>query len=202
MVRRLHRLDRRRRPIARGDQEFPETRAAKITGVLTRNRARQLVRRRQGARRRIRLDHGSRSGDRHRIGLPSKMVPRCATPRTARAGRRRTAKFRSKPSASKSPASAAAAVRTAKERARHPQGREQRADATTISIISGMQGLKIFSVRARRDGEMRGFTILYDQMMETIVAPVTARWRALSRRSPSAARHSPRWRSRSNTATG
>jgi trypsin-like peptidase len=41
--------------------------------------------------------------------------------------------------------------------------------------ISGMQGLKMFSVRAQiRNGEVRGFTILYDQMMETIVAPVTA----------------------------
>jgi hypothetical protein len=40
-------------------------------------------------------------------------------------------------------------------------------------FISGMQGLKRFSVRAKsRDGEVRGFTILYDQMMETIVAPV------------------------------
>jgi Trypsin-like peptidase domain len=39
--------------------------------------------------------------------------------------------------------------------------------------ISGLQGLKIFSVRATaRDGEVRGFTMLYDQMMETIVEPV------------------------------
>ncbi len=42
-------------------------------------------------------------------------------------------------------------------------------------FISGMQGLKKFSVRAQlRSGEVRGFTILFDQMMETIVAPVTA----------------------------
>ena len=42
-------------------------------------------------------------------------------------------------------------------------------------LISGMQGLKKFSVRAyTRDGEIRGFTLLFDQMMETIVAPVTA----------------------------
>jgi hypothetical protein len=35
-----------------------------------------------------------------------------------------------------------------------------------------MQGLKYFSVRAKqRDGEVRGFTLLYDQMMEGIVAP-------------------------------
>jgi hypothetical protein len=40
-------------------------------------------------------------------------------------------------------------------------------------FISGMQGLKRFSVRAKsRDGEVRGFTMLYDQMMEGIVAPV------------------------------
>ena len=40
-------------------------------------------------------------------------------------------------------------------------------------VVGGMQGLKIFSVKAQlRDGEVRGFTILYDQMMEGIVAPV------------------------------
>jgi len=42
-------------------------------------------------------------------------------------------------------------------------------------LITGMQGLKIFSVRAyARNGEIRGFTLLFDQMMETIVAPATA----------------------------
>jgi S1-C subfamily serine protease len=40
-------------------------------------------------------------------------------------------------------------------------------------IISGLQGLKKFTVRATtRDGEVRGFTMLYDQMMEGIVSPV------------------------------
>src|SRR6185437_16800423 len=40
-------------------------------------------------------------------------------------------------------------------------------------FISGMQGLKLFSVRAKvRGGEVRGFTMMYDQMMEGIVAPV------------------------------
>jgi hypothetical protein len=40
-------------------------------------------------------------------------------------------------------------------------------------FISGLQGLKKFSVRATiRNGEVRGFTMLFDQMMETIVAPV------------------------------
>jgi hypothetical protein len=40
-------------------------------------------------------------------------------------------------------------------------------------FISGFQGLKKFSVKATfRDGEVRGFTMLYDQMMETIVTTV------------------------------
>src|SRR6185437_5540854 len=42
--------------------------------------------------------------------------------------------------------------------------------------ISGTQGLKDFAVRAaQRDGEARGFSIIYDQAMEGIVAPVVAR---------------------------
>jgi len=42
-------------------------------------------------------------------------------------------------------------------------------------VISGLQGLKDFTVRASlRDGEVRGFTLSYDQAMETIVAPAAA----------------------------
>jgi len=41
--------------------------------------------------------------------------------------------------------------------------------------LSGMQGLKEFSVRAQlRDSEVRGYTVLFDQMMEGIVAPAVA----------------------------
>jgi hypothetical protein len=40
-------------------------------------------------------------------------------------------------------------------------------------FISGLQGLKKFSVRAQmRNGEVRGFAMLFDQAMEGIVAPV------------------------------
>jgi Trypsin-like peptidase domain len=56
--------------------------------------------------------------------------------------------------------------------------------------ISGMQGLKKFSVRGYvRDGEIRGFTLLFDQMMETIVAPVTGAM--VSAFSPFPERNSP-----------
>ena len=40
-------------------------------------------------------------------------------------------------------------------------------------FVSGIQGLRKFSVRASiRNGEVRGFTMLFDQAMEGIVAPV------------------------------
>jgi hypothetical protein len=42
-------------------------------------------------------------------------------------------------------------------------------------FISGLQGLRKFSVRATmRNGEVRGFTMTFDQAMEGIVAPVMA----------------------------
>jgi peptidoglycan hydrolase-like protein with peptidoglycan-binding domain len=41
-------------------------------------------------------------------------------------------------------------------------------------ILSGMQGLKRFYVRAEgKDGEVRGMTVLYDQATDTIMDPVT-----------------------------
>jgi hypothetical protein len=40
-------------------------------------------------------------------------------------------------------------------------------------FVSGLQGLKHFAVRAQlRNGELRGYTMLYDQAMATIVLPV------------------------------
>lgn len=42
-------------------------------------------------------------------------------------------------------------------------------------LINGLQGLRKFSVRAAmRNGEVRGFTVSFDQAMEGIVAPVMA----------------------------
>jgi len=41
--------------------------------------------------------------------------------------------------------------------------------------VSGLQGLKKFAVRAFvKDGELRGVVVMFDQAIETIVAPVTA----------------------------
>ena len=41
--------------------------------------------------------------------------------------------------------------------------------------LTGLQGLKKFGVRAQlKNGELRGYTVMFDQAMEGIVAPVTA----------------------------
>jgi len=61
------------------------------------------------------------------------------------------------------------------EMKRRPNGRrvEQGTINTNSFVLSGMQGLKKFHVRAYlKDNEARGITILYDQAMETIMLPM------------------------------
>ena len=110
-----------------------------------------------------------------RIGLPMKLVPQARdTPRgtrwSAKHGEVQVETFRIK----------SAELKLAvlfEQQKKEPSTRkiEQSALRDDSFIITGMQGLKKFSVRAyARDGEIRGVTVLFDQMMETIVAPVTA----------------------------
>ena len=85
------------------------------------------------------------------------------------------ARCRSKPSAIKEPDLTLAALFEREKKEPATRRIESSALHDDGFFISGMQGLKMFAVRAKlRDGEIRGFTMLYDQMMETIVAPVTA----------------------------
>ena len=110
-----------------------------------------------------------------RIGLPMKLVPHARdTPRgtrwSAKHGEVQVETFRIKNSEIK-------LATLFEQQKKEPSTRkiEQSALRDDSFVITGMQGLKKFSVRAyTRDGEIRGVTILFDQMMETIVAPVTA----------------------------
>jgi hypothetical protein len=109
-----------------------------------------------------------------RIGLPAKLVPHAhdatrGTRWSSAHGEVQVETFRIK-----DPALTLGAL-FEKEK-KQPATRKIESSALHDSdfFITGMQGLKMFSVRARaRDGEVRGFTMLYDQMMEGIVAPVT-----------------------------
>src|SRR5262245_19631197 len=109
-----------------------------------------------------------------RIGLPMKLVPLARdTPRgtrwSAKHGEVQVETFRIKNSELK-----LAAVFEQQKKEPSTRKIEQSALRDDSFVITGMQGLKKFSVRAyARDGEIRGVTVLFDQMMETIVAPVT-----------------------------
>ncbi len=108
-----------------------------------------------------------------RIGLPTKMVPHAhdaarGTRWSSAHGEVQVETFRIK-----DPALTLAALFEKEKKEPATRKVETSALRDDDFFISGMQGLKIFSVRARaRDGEVRGFTMLYDQMMEGIVAPV------------------------------
>lgn len=108
-----------------------------------------------------------------RIGLPSKMVPQAheaarGTRWSSRHGDVQVETFRYR-----NPDVNLAAL--FEQQKKEPSSR--RVEYSLLRpdsfIVSGMQGLKYFSVRAQsRNGEIRGFTMLYDQAMEGIMAPV------------------------------
>ncbi len=110
-----------------------------------------------------------------RLGLPTKLVPHAhdaarGTRWSSAHGEVQVETFRIK-----EPGLKLASVLAQEEH--HP--RTRKIERSTLHddsfIIGGMQGLKYFSVHAEmRDGEVRGVTVLYDQAMEGIVAPVTA----------------------------
>jgi hypothetical protein len=107
-----------------------------------------------------------------RLGLPSKMVPHATlaengTRWSSRHGEIQVETFRYK---TDEPLAAMFARMKNEPASRKVEYNAIRSDNF---IISGMQGLRKFSVRAySRDGEVRGFTMKFDQAMEGIVAPV------------------------------
>jgi hypothetical protein len=152
-------------------RKFQKRSKAKITGALTDEQRAELI---------AAADHHAREygwrvvvdpSTGVRIGLPTKLVPDAhdaarGTRWSSAHGEVQVETFRIKK------ANLGALFEQEKK---HPKGRmiEHSVLNDDNFFISGMQGLKYFSVRAKqRDGEVRGFTLLYDQMMEGIVAPV------------------------------
>jgi Trypsin-like peptidase domain len=156
-------------PIEAAIRSFQKRNKAKTTGTLTDEQRAELV----AAADRHTREYGWRvvvdptTGI--RIGLPTKLMPNThdaarGTRWSSPHGEVQVETFR---------------IKNAKLSAVFDDEKKQRPrtiEHSTLSddgfFISGMQGLKYFSVRAKqRDGEVRGFTLLYDQMMEGIVAP-------------------------------
>jgi Trypsin-like peptidase domain len=156
--------------VAEAVKKFQKRNRAKITGVLTDQQRDELV----TAANRHQEEFGWRvvvdPATGIRIGLPTKLVPDAhdaahGTRWSSPHGEVQVETFR---------------LRHAQLAALFEQEKKNPADRKVEHsvlnddgfFISGMQGLKYFSVRAKeRDGEVRGFTLLYDQMMDGIVAP-------------------------------
>ena len=159
-------------PMLAAIKNFQKRKKANATGVLTANERAELV----AAARSYEEEFGwsvvADPATGIRIGLPTKMVPNA---RDAKRGTRWS--------------SAHGDVQVETFRIVDPELKlaalfEQQKKESNRKIeysvlrddnffISGLQGLKKFSVRATiRNGEVRGFTMMFDQMMETIVSPV------------------------------
>lgn len=161
-------------PLVAAVKSFQKRSKAKVTGVLTEEQRADLL----AAANRQRTEFGWSvvvdpvTGI--RLGLPSKLVP---VTQDAPRGTRWSSphgEFSIETFRIRDPDLKLAALYENEKR--NPATRKlQRAELNEGSfVISGMQGLKYFSVRAQqRDGEVRGVTMLFDQAWEGIVAPVT-----------------------------
>ena len=160
-------------PMLAAIKNFQKRNKAKVTGVLTPSERATLV-----AAAKTHEDEFGWSvvvdpATGIRIGLPTKMVPQArdaarGTRWSSAHGEVQVETFRIKDAELKLAA-------LFEQQKKEPATRKIETSVLRDDnfFISGMQGLKKFSVRAKlRDGEVRGFTMLYDQMMEGIVAPV------------------------------
>ena len=108
------------------------------------------------------------------MGLPAKLVPQVRD--AARGTRWSAAHGEVQVETFRIPESEIKLAALFEQQKKEPANRKVESSALRDDgfTISGMQGLKRFSVRAqRRDGEIRGLILLFDQMMETIVAGVS-----------------------------
>jgi hypothetical protein len=162
-------------PMLAAIKNFQKRHKAKITGVLTTSERADLV----AAAKAHEAEYGwsvvvdPATGV--RIGLPTKLVPHVrdaahGTRWSSAHGEVQVETFRYK-----QPDLTLAALFEREKKEPATRRIESSALHDDGFFIGGMQGLKMFAVRAKlRDGEIRGYIVLYDQMMETIVEPVTA----------------------------
>jgi len=157
-------------PMEAAIRKFQKRNKSKITGVLTDEQRAALI----AAADRHSREYGWRvvvdPSTGVRIGLPTKLVPNAHD--AARGTRWSSAHGEVQVETFRVKSAKLAALFDAEKKKPH-RNIERSVLNDDGFFISGMQGLKYFSVRAKaRDGEVRGFTLLYDQMMEGIVAPV------------------------------
>src|SRR6476646_3411792 len=177
-------------PLSSAIKNFQKRARSKITGVLSATERQNLLTAAKNHEEEFGWRVVTDPSTGVRLGLPAKLVPQVreaarGTRWSAAHGEVQVETFRIK-----DPAIKLAAVFEQQKKEPSTRKIESSALRDDSFSISGMQGLKKFSVRGyARDGEIRGFTLLFDQMMETIVAPVMAAM--LSAFSPFPERGSP-----------
>jgi hypothetical protein len=110
-----------------------------------------------------------------RLGLPAKLVPQTRESRTGT--RWSSARGEVQIETFRFADSGITLAAVFEQQKKTPAGRKIESNklAGDSFTLSGLQGLKHFHVRAQhKDGEVRGLTILHDQAMDGIMAPVVA----------------------------
>jgi hypothetical protein len=161
-------------PMLAAVKNFQKRSKAKITGTLTADERARLV----GAAKEYRQEFGwtivADPATGARLGVPLKLMPQT---RDAARGTRWSSEhgevtietFRIKD------AGGLSALFDSEKKEPASRRVESSALHNDDFSVTGLQGLKKFLVIAKtRDGEVRGFTLLYDQAMEGIVAPAAA----------------------------
>jgi hypothetical protein len=162
-------------PVVAAIKNFQKRHKAKVTGVLTTSERGDLVAAATAHETEFGWTVVVDPATGMRIGLPTKLVPHArdvahGTRWSSKHGEVQVETFRYN-----QPAVTLASLFEQEKKEPHTRRVESSALHDDGFFIAGMQGLKMFAVRAKlRDGEIRGYTVLYDQMMETIVEPVAA----------------------------
>ncbi len=108
-----------------------------------------------------------------RLGLPTKQVPHKRQNRTGTHWSSAQGQIQVETFKIREPGTTLAAVYEQQKKEPSTRKLEVNLLRPDFFILSGMQNLKKFYVRAEiRDGEVRGMTVLYDQATETIMDPV------------------------------
>jgi hypothetical protein len=160
-------------PMLAAIRNFQKRHKAKVTGVLTPSERADLLAAAKVHEEEFGWNVVVDPATGIRLGLPGKLVPQArdaahGTRWSSAHGEVQVETFRIK-----EPGLTLAALFEREKKTPSTRRIENNALHDDGFVISGQQGLKRFSVRAKlRDGEMRGYTLLYDQMMETIVEPV------------------------------
>jgi hypothetical protein len=120
-----------------------------------------------------------------RIGLPAKQVPKESQTKNGTRWSSAQGQVQVESFKIRGPGTTLAAVYEQQKKEPATRKLEVNLLRPDFFILSGMQNLKKFYVRAEiRDGEVRGMTVLYDQAAETIMDPVVWRCRVRLRHFP------------------